>query len=114
MLQKWGDAFGDGDGGLEDGNQFVGPQVNRIMTDRSSGSGSWDQFAANEARFGLKSNYNEDLYTTKLDRGTKDFKAKEKEAERLAAEIMGQSTNNPHMAEERGQVDDSGQNEEDK
>lgn len=77
-------------------------------------SAAWDQFAANEARFGLKSNYDENLYTTKLDRSVHDFKEKEKRAERIAAEILGQATTNTHIAEERGQIDESDQNEEEK
>lgn len=48
----------------------------------------WDQFAANEKLFGAKSNYNEEMYTTKLDRNTKDFKQREQQAERLANEIL--------------------------
>ncbi|TKY85749.1 hypothetical protein EX895_005289 [Sporisorium graminicola] len=85
--------------------------------DESSASAAgkpWDQFAANEARFGIKSNYEENLYTTKLDRSGKDFRNREREADRIAREIMAQATSNPHLAEERGQADDSGVNEEDK
>lgn len=48
----------------------------------------WDQFAANERLFGVTTQFNEDAYTTKLDRSGKDFKDKEKRAERIAAEIM--------------------------
>ncbi|GAC71822.1 protein interacting with poly(A)-binding protein [Moesziomyces antarcticus T-34] len=92
------DAKASGAGGLEDSNS----------------NKPWDQFAANEARFGIKSNYEENLYTTKLDRTGKDFRDREREADRIAREIMGQATNNPHMAEERGHADDSGVNEEDK
>ena len=89
-------------GGLEDSS-------------KSTAGKPWDQFAANEARFGIKSNYEENLYTTKLDRSGKDFRNREREADRIAREIMGQATNNPHLAEERGQIaDDSGINEEDK
>ncbi|KAJ1029126.1 hypothetical protein NDA18_002754 [Ustilago nuda] len=83
-------------------------------TSSSGANKHWDQFAANEARFGIKSNYEENLYTTKLDRSGKDFRDREREADRIAREIMGQATNNPHLAEERGQADDSGVNEEDK
>ena len=52
----------------------------------------------------------EDLYTTKLDKGKS--RISEAEAARLAAEIMGDArsgTANAHIAEERGmEVDDSG------
>ncbi|MCO5557982.1 hypothetical protein L7F22_011556 [Adiantum nelumboides] len=66
-LQKWADdpdsmlwsprvAFGDAGGAS------------------SGGLGGWDQFAANESRFGVKSNYDETLYTTKLDKSAKDYR----------------------------------------
>lgn len=100
-MQKWSD---DGAGATED----------LLLPGARADGGKWDQFAANEAKFGLKTSYDEELYTIKLDRSRPDFAAKEKEAERLAAEIMGQATTDAHVAEERGQIDDSGQNEEDK
>ncbi|KAI6115622.1 hypothetical protein EDD16DRAFT_1593513 [Pisolithus croceorrhizus] len=76
---------------------------------------TWDQFATNEQKFGVTTSFNEEFYTTKLDRNAPDFKEREKKAQRIANEIMGTTTNNPHMAEERGlAVDDSGINEEDK
>ncbi|KZP23766.1 hypothetical protein FIBSPDRAFT_918970 [Athelia psychrophila] len=76
---------------------------------------SWDQFAVNEKLFGVKTNFDEDTYTTKLDRSGADFKEREKRAQRLANEIIGGATSNPHIAEERNMnVDDSGVNEEDK
>ncbi|KAF8071968.1 hypothetical protein FPV67DRAFT_1483313 [Lyophyllum atratum] len=76
---------------------------------------SWDQFAVNEKLFGVKTNFDENLYTTKLDRSAADFKERERHAQRIANEIIGAGTNNPHIAEERNlNVDDSGVNEEDK
>ncbi|GJJ08697.1 hypothetical protein Clacol_002916 [Clathrus columnatus] len=78
-------------------------------------NGSWDQFAANERMFGVKTSFNEELYTTKLDRNTPDFKERERKAMAIAQEIMSSGTSNPHVAEERNIiVDDSGVNEEDK
>ncbi|THH09159.1 hypothetical protein EW145_g2218 [Phellinidium pouzarii] len=77
--------------------------------------GQWDQFAANERLFGVRTHFDEDEYTTRLDRSAKDFKERERRAEQIAAEINGSVTNNSHIAEERGlEVDDSGINEEDK
>ncbi|KAF8149936.1 hypothetical protein B0H34DRAFT_731793 [Crassisporium funariophilum] len=80
----------------------------------SANGTSWDQFTANEQLFGVKASFDEDVYTTKLDRSAPDFKERERKAQRLANEIIGAATNNPHIAEERGFVDDSGVNEEDK
>ena len=53
--------------------------------------GSWDQFAANEEKFGITTKFDENVYTTKLDRSGKDFREREKAAERIAAEITGVS-----------------------
>ncbi|KAH8521132.1 hypothetical protein H0E87_002258 [Populus deltoides] len=61
----------------------------------------WDQFETNEMLFGVKSTFDEELYTTKLERGpqTKDM---EREALRIAREIEGEDTRDLHLAEERG------------
>ncbi|KAI0322616.1 hypothetical protein OF83DRAFT_1093168 [Amylostereum chailletii] len=99
-----------------------GPIVQSLLTDDltfgpgASGHTSWDQFAANEKLFGVKAGFDEDVYTTKLDRSAADFKEREKRAQALANEIMGSTTNNAHVAEERlmNSTGDSGTNEEDK
>ncbi|KAF5391677.1 hypothetical protein D9757_002350 [Collybiopsis confluens] len=81
----------------------------------SNGNTSWDQFAANEKLFGVKATYDEDVYTTKLDRNHPEYKERAREAQKIADEILGASSSNPHVAEERNQAhDDSGANEEDK
>ena len=49
-----------------------------------------------------QTSFDEDLYTTKLDR--KRAGISEREAARIAREIEGGKTANPHMAEERGQI----------
>ena len=54
----------------------------------SQGSNTWDQFAANEKLFGVKAGFDEEAYTTKLDRTAPDYKEKEKRALALANEIM--------------------------
>jgi len=75
--------------------------------------GQWDQFQANEKKFGVKASFDENLYTTSLDKNTVD-KKKQEEAERLAREIEGQATSNMHLAEERGQVVEGDYDEEDR
>ncbi|KAK7033100.1 LsmAD domain-containing protein [Favolaschia claudopus] len=86
--------------------------------DETFGAGSkgqWDQFNVNEKLFGVKTSFDEDAYTTKLDRSAPDFKERERKAQKIANEIIGATTNNPHIAEERNQnAGDSGANEEDK
>lgn len=93
---------------------FNDPKGDDATFGPSASKGSWDQFAENERLFGITTNYDEDLYTTKLDRTAADFKERERRAQQIANEIMGTSTSNPHIAEERNIVDDSGVNEEDK
>lgn len=55
----------------------------------------WDQFETNERLFGAKTDYDEELYTTKLDRSTTGYKRREREADRLAQEIMSVSREIP-------------------
>lgn len=61
----------------------------------------WDQFEANATLFGVKSTFNEDFYTTKLDRGPQ-MREIEREASRIAREIENEDTLDLHLAEERG------------
>lgn len=76
----------------------------------------WDQFAANEKLFGAKTDYDENIYTTSLDRSSAAYRQKAASAAKIAAEIEGGVIDNPHMREERGQVapDTGDQDEEDK
>jgi hypothetical protein len=60
----------------------------------------WDQFETNEMLFGVKSTFDEELYTTKLERGPR-MKELEREAVRIAREIEGEETSNLHLAEVR-------------
>ncbi|XP_068661963.1 polyadenylate-binding protein-interacting protein 3-like isoform X2 [Aristolochia californica] len=61
----------------------------------------WDQFETNESLFGVKSTFDEELYTTKLERGPQ-MREIEREASRLAQEIEGEETEDLHLAEEKG------------
>jgi hypothetical protein len=69
----------------------------------NSGTASWDQFETAKKMWGFESTYDENLYTTRLDKSSPVYRAKAAEAERIAAEIMESQTSNPHVAEERGQ-----------
>lgn len=62
----------------------------------------WNQFEANERLFGATSNYDETMYTTRIDRSDPTYKQKEAEAARIAREIEGTEVDNVHMKEERG------------
>ncbi|KAJ7549197.1 hypothetical protein O6H91_07G045100 [Diphasiastrum complanatum] len=69
-------------------------------TFQSTWNRNWDQFETNKALFGIESTFDEELYTTKLERGPQT-REREREAWRIAREIEGQSTRNLHLAEER-------------
>lgn len=62
---------------------------------------SWNQFEVNETLFGVKSTFDEEIYTTKLERGPQ-MRELEREASRIAGEIEGEETQDLHLAEERG------------
>ncbi|KAJ2822732.1 poly(A)-binding protein binding protein [Coemansia sp. 'formosensis'] len=80
-------------------------------------STTWDQFATNEQLFGLTTDFDEEIYTTKLDRTRADYKAREREASRIADEIKNAPFQNSHVAEERQEIaadEDGGMDEEDR
>lgn len=79
------------------------PQCNELedIFDGSWNNRKWDQFETNAALFGVKSTFDEELYTTKLQRGPQ-MKELELEASRIAKEIEGETTVDIHLAEERG------------
>lgn len=78
-----------------------------LASEGSFGQGQWDQFAANEKLFYLKTDYNEDLYTTTIDKTNPRYKQTAARAERLAREIEGNANRTATQA-------DSGLDEEDK
>jgi PAB1-binding protein PBP1 len=86
VLQPWvPDANDIADGGLES----------------SGNSGHWDQFAANERLFGLKTDYDENIYTTAIDRSHPQFRERIAAAEKKAKEIERTAPTTSHVAEER-------------
>jgi hypothetical protein len=87
-----------------------------MSLETSNNATGWDQFEANERLFGAKTNYDENIYTTRLDRTDPAYKQKQVEAARIAREIEGQDVDNSHMREERGLAapDTGDQDEEDK
>lgn len=65
--------------------------------------------------FGTTSTFDENDYTTTIDRSDPSFKRKQAEADRIAREIEGSVSTNAHMREERGQaLENDGEDEEDK
>lgn len=105
-LQRW-DAGGSSNGGLDGG-----------LEDTKDSNKPWDQFAVNEEKFGVQTDYDESIYTTSIDRSRPDYNQKVARAEKLARRIEGTTANSAHAAEERivdhvGGADD-GMDEEDK
>ncbi|GJN74228.1 hypothetical protein PLICBS_008319 [Purpureocillium lilacinum] len=85
-LQPWVPDSADGiDGGLE----------------ASSSSGHWDQFAENERLFGLKTDYDENIYTTAINKNHPQYKERIAAAERKVREIERSAPVTAHVAEER-------------
>ena len=104
-LQRWVPDEDDSDA-LEPATSsgLVDPKAKRGDVG-SGGAGGWDQFQTNERLFGVKSTFNMDAYTTKVDM-TK-AKISLAEADRIAREIEGKKSHgNMHLAEERGQIID--------
>mmetsp|Transcript_12335 Transcript_12335/g.20429 ORF Transcript_12335/g.20429 Transcript_12335/m.20429 type:complete len:766 (+) Transcript_12335:125-2422(+) len=75
--------------------------------------GEWDQFRANEELFSIQAKFDENLYTTELDKSAMDS-AKIKQAERMAREIENTTSSNIHVAEERNQAIGGDYDEEDR
>ncbi|KAG6042234.1 hypothetical protein E4U41_002577 [Claviceps citrina] len=67
----------------------------------SSSSGPWDQFAANEKLFGLKTDYDENMYTTAINKTHPQFRERMAAAEKKAKEIERSAAVTAHVAEER-------------
>ena len=87
-LQQW----------LPDNND----EIELITLQDNRSTKPWDQFAVNEEKFGVSTDFNENNYTTVLDKSGADFKHKELKAAKLAKEIEKSTTKNSHIAEERG------------
>jgi len=106
-LQRW-DAGGPSSNGLGDGG----------LEDTSDSKQPWDQFAANKAKFGVETDYDEAIYTTVIDRTRPDYMEKFARADQLARRIEKSTPASAHTAEERivdhAAGPDDGQTEEDK
>jgi PAB1-binding protein PBP1 len=104
MLQRWVPDSNDGiDGSLE----------------KSTNKGTWDQFAENERLFGLKTDYDENIYTTAINKNHPQYRERIAAAEKKAREIERSAASTAHVAEERvmdyvAGNDKGGDNEEDK
>ncbi|PYI03332.1 putative PAB1 binding protein [Aspergillus sclerotiicarbonarius CBS 121057] len=73
-----------------------------LSLETTNNSTGWDQFEANARLFGATSSYDENIYTTQIDRSDPAYRQKEADAARIAREIEGTTTDNAHVREERG------------
>ncbi|PFH58971.1 hypothetical protein XA68_12968 [Ophiocordyceps unilateralis] len=85
----------------------------------SSNTGPWDQFAENERLFGLKTDYDETIYTTAINKSHPQFRERCAAADKKVREIERSAPATAHVAEERvmdyaGGNGSGGDNEEDK
>ncbi|KAJ2968668.1 hypothetical protein NUW58_g10174 [Xylaria curta] len=89
-----------------------------MTLEKSTGGRSWDQFAVNERQFGIKTTYDENIYTTAIDKSHPQYKERLAKADKAAKEIENSATTTAHHAEERQMNftggDEAGDNEEDK
>ncbi|KAI1107420.1 hypothetical protein F4804DRAFT_339996 [Jackrogersella minutella] len=101
---------------------WVGPSSSDgvdMSLDKASLTGTaWDQFAANERQFGIKTTYDENIYTTAIDKSHPQYKERVAAAEKKAREIERSAASTAHVAEERvmdhAGGEDAGGDEEDK
>ncbi|RWA11769.1 hypothetical protein EKO27_g3330 [Xylaria grammica] len=89
-----------------------------MSLEKTPNNRNWDQFAANERQFGIKTTYDENIYTTTIDKSHPQYRERLAIAEKTAKEIEGSATTTAHHAEERQMNfaggDDGGEDEEDK
>ncbi|KAI2631845.1 hypothetical protein GGR54DRAFT_2368 [Hypoxylon sp. NC1633] len=99
---------------------WVGPSSDGVdmSLEKPGTGGTWDQFAVNERQFGIKSTYDENIYTTAIDKSHPQYKERVAAAERKAREIERSAAATAHVAEERVMDytggNDAGGDEEDK
>lgn len=61
----------------------------------------WDQFAENERLFGLRTDYDENIYTTVINKSHPQYKERYAAADKKAREIERSAPVTAHVAEER-------------
>mmetsp|Transcript_25564 Transcript_25564/g.28437 ORF Transcript_25564/g.28437 Transcript_25564/m.28437 type:complete len:582 (+) Transcript_25564:20-1765(+) len=92
-----------------------GDDTNMSLEQNEDYGKGWDQFETNRKLFGVQSTFDENEYTTPIDRRSENYEARAAYASRMAAKIQGTVATNPHMAEERGQkIEDDYMDEEDR
>lgn len=89
-----------------------------MTLEKSTSGKQWDQFAVNERQFGIRTTYDENIYTTVIDKSHPQYKERLAKADKAAKEIESSATTTSHHAEERQMNhtggDDVGDDEEEK
>ncbi|CAJ2511734.1 Uu.00g073590.m01.CDS01 [Anthostomella pinea] len=84
----------------------------------TTGRREWDQFDANKQQFGITTTYDENIYTTPINKNHPDYNKRMAAADRTAREIERSAAATSHVAEERKMDyaggEDVGGDEEDK
>ena len=73
----------------------------------STSTGTWDQFQVNENLFGVKSDYDENIYTTRIDRSHPNYRQREAEARRVANRMGETATGEVNEGEDMDEEDKS-------
>ena len=76
------------------------------MSLNSNAGKGWDQFETNERLYGVKTDYDENFYTTPLDRSQPNFRQRAAAADRIARDIERNVTTNAHEAETDDTLDE--------
>jgi len=79
-----------------------GDSANSVDLNLDASSSDWDQFELNKKLFGVETSWDENIYTTALDKSSKEFKQRAMKAARIAQEIEKGTKGNFHQQEERG------------
>jgi hypothetical protein len=82
---------------------WLDPSKSTSLSSSTTGGREWDQFETNKRLFDVKSTYDENLYTKKLDYSVLTAEQIAK-ADRIAKEIEKSTSANIHLLEERGQL----------
>ncbi|KAL9059566.1 MAG: hypothetical protein Q9162_001071 [Coniocarpon cinnabarinum] len=72
----------------------------------ANGHAAWDQFEANERLYGVKTDYDENMYTTSIDRSHPTYRQRALAADRKAREIEGATNSNVHRAALENDMDE--------
>lgn len=74
------------------------------LEEQINGDSGWDQFEVNERKFGVKTTFDEHIYTSRVDKSKSRYT--QEDAERIAAEIRSQERSSGQATFEQDPVSD--------